>query len=325
VPTDTVEYDEPFNELFLLNVDLVDQEPQRLPIRNVLWAGWAPCGRGPCTRIAYSTGEKSGSPGWRANNDLWTVTLLNRQGEVVQSKPKRIVGTQTVGAYSWWGSRYAWSPDGLKVAYARPDQVGWIEMRTGRVFPLAPFSPLTTHRDQVWVPTPTWSPDSQFVACTIHGEEPGRSAEQSRVFEVWALDLEQEVRARLTRAVGMWSAPRWSPPRDGESTIAYAEAQAPFGSLESRYTLKLMDRDGSNKRAIFPNQGQNGDRQSTDRQSGGFVGPFGLVGPVVYSWSPDGQQIVVLHLGDLYRVDLAEGQMQQLTGDGQSTHVEWAK
>ena len=185
-------------------------------------------------------------------------------------------------------------------------------MRTGRVFPLAPYSPQaprgSAQGDQVWVPTPTWSPDSRYVALTIHGEEPGRPAEESRVFEVWALDLDQTVRARLTRPVGMWSAPRWSPPVEGESQIAYAEANTPSNSYESRYVLWGMDRDGSNKRRLFPAQDQ-----------------AGISPPVVYDWSPAGAQLVVLYLGDLYLVDAADGQAVQLTGDGQSTHLDWAK
>jgi Tol biopolymer transport system component len=160
----------------------------------------------------------------------------------------------------------------------------------------------------VWVPTPTWSPDSRFVAVTIHGEEPGRPAEESRVFEVWALGLEGTVRARLTRPVGMWSVPRWSPAEQGESQIAYAEADTPSDSYESRYTLQVMDRDGSNKRRLYPGADQ-----------------AGMAHPVIYDWSPDGTQLVVLYLGDLYLVDMAGDPAVQLTGDGQSTHVDWAE
>jgi hypothetical protein len=325
VPTATVEYDGTFNDLYLLNVALADETPRQLPIQDVLWADWAPCGqkeapdgaaldseRTPCAQIAYSTGVKSGPPGWRANNDLWLASLLDDRGQAVRPEPRRLLGPQSSGVYSWWGSRYAWSPDGAKIAYARPDQVGWIELRTGRVFPLAPYPPQappgSAQGDQVWVPAPTWSPDSRFLACTIHGEEPGRPAEESRVFEVWVLDLNQSIRARMTRSVGMWSAPRWSPAVGGESQIAYAEANTPSSSYESRYTLQVMDRDGSNKRRIFPGEDQ-----------------AWMTRPVVYDWSPDGSQVVVLYLGDVYLVDVADGQVLQLTGDGQCTRVDWAE
>ena len=313
VLTETVELDGSFNELYLLNVALVNELPRRLPILDVLWAGWSPDGR----RIAYSTGAKSGPPGWTAHNDLWLAALLDAEGQILEPDPKRIVAPQSLSAYSWWGTNYAWAPDGQKLAYARADQVGWIDLETRRVFPLAPFPPAHTYREEVWAPAPTWAPDSQFVACAVHSEEPGRSPEESRHFEVWVLDLKRVIRARLTYPIGMWTTPRWSPARGGESMIAYAEADAPFDSYESRYTLKVMDRDGSNKRAVFPAADQ-----------------IGMVHPIAYDWSPDGGRLVVLHQGDLHLIDLRIGSaesgedpplQQQLTGDGQCTRVDWAE
>ena len=99
--------------------------------------------------------------------------------------------------------------------------------------------------------------------------------------------------------------------------IAYAEADTPSDSYESRYTLKVMDRDGSNKRAVFPPADE-----------------VGMVHPIAYDWSPDGGQLVVLHQGDLHMLDLRIGSpgsgeapplQQQLTGDGQCTRVDWAE
>jgi Tol biopolymer transport system component len=305
VVTETVEFDGPFNELYLLNVALVGEEPMRLPIQNVLWADWAPDGK----QIAYTLGVKSGPPGWKANNDLWVVSLLDEDGEVVDRDPRRILGAQSAGTYSWWGTRYAWSPDGGKIAYARPDQVGWVDMTSRRSFPLAPFAPLNTHGDWVWVPTPTWSPDSWFIACTIHAEEPGQPPEESQRFEVWAFDIGRQVRARLTpNAVGMWSEPRWSPPQEGGSQIAFAVADTPSSSYDSRYTLHTMDRDGSNKRERFPREGE-----------------VGMAQPISHAWSPDGRQLVTLYLGDLYLVDILSGRTQRVTGDGQSTQLDWAE
>ena len=305
VPTDTVEFDGPFNDLYLLGLTLVDEEPQKLPIQNVLWAGWAPDSQ----QIAYSTGVKSGPPGWKAQNDLWTTSLRDDQGEPVTPNPRRVLSAQTVGAYNWWGTQYTWSPDGTRLAYARPDEIGWVDLRTRRAFPLASFAPLNTRRDWVWTPILSWSPDSAFVTGVLHGApSPGQPAEDSQHFELWAFSLDQQVRARLVDPAGMWAAPRWSPPLDSQSRIAYAQAEAPFNSYESRYTLNVMDRDGSNRRVVFPPEGQ-----------------IGIASPVTYAWSPDAKQIVVLYLGDLHLVDLATGQMQQLTGDGQCTHLDWSE
>jgi hypothetical protein len=306
VPTDTVEYDGAFNELYLLSVVLVQEEPQRLPIQNVLWAGWSPDGR----QIAYSTGVKSGPPGWKANNDLWLTFVRNGDGDVARPDPKRVLPSQTVGAYSWWGTSYTWSPDGTKLAYARPDQVGWVDLETRRAFPIADFAPLNTRSDWVWAPTSSWSPDSGFIASVVHGQpKPGQGAEESQRFELWAFSLTPQVRARLVDPVGMWGTPLWSSPREGgESLIAYAQADDPFNSQQNPYALKVMDRDGSNKRVVFPV----GRRQ-------------GMLPPVAYDWSPDGRQLVVLYQGDLHLVDLGNGQVQQLTGDGQCTRLDWAE
>jgi Tol biopolymer transport system component len=304
VVTETVEYEGPFNQLYLLNVALVGEEPIQLPLQDVLWADWAPDGK----QIAYTTGVKSGPPGWRANNDLRVITLLDEKGYVKRDS-RRILSAQSTGTYGWWGTRYAWSPDGNKIAYARPDQLGWVDMTSRRSFPLAPFSPLNTLGDWVWVPTPTWSPDSWFIVCVIHAEEAGRPPEESQRFEVWAFDIGRQVRARLTPdAVGMWSEPRWSPPQEGGSQIAFAEADTPSSSHESRYTLKLMDRDGSNKRLLFPREGE-----------------VGMAQPIDHAWSPDGRQLVVLYLGDVYLVDVLSGRIQRMTGDGQCTRLDWAE
>jgi len=316
VPTQTVEFDGPFNDLYVLNTVVVDEKPLKLDIQNVLWAGWSPDGR----QVAYSTGVKGGSPGWKAKNDLWIASLFDSQNRLAKQKSERALGAQSSGEYSWWGAQYAWSPDGQKVAYARPDQVGYINLKTGAAFPLAPFTPLNTHSDWVWVPTPTWSPDSLFIACMIHNRETGRPDEDSQQFEIWAFDLDKTVRARLTDAVGMWSAPRWSPASSsvsvtngdlvakGDSLIAYAEATMPGNSYDSEYVLKVMDRDGSNKQAIYPLEGQ-----------------AGLALPLEFEWSPDGSKLVLLRRGDLYLYDMVSGQVHQLTGDGQCQQVEWAK
>ena len=304
VPTQTVEFDGPFNDLYVLNTVVVDEKPFKLGIQSVLWAGWSPDGR----QVAYSTGVKSGPPGWKAKNDLWIAPLFDSQNRLAKPKPQRLLDAQPAGEYSWWGAQFAWAPDGQKVAYARPDQVGYIDLKTSGAFPLAPFTPLNTHGDWVWVPTPTWSPDSLFIVCMIHNREPGRPDEESQQFEVWAFDLQKTVRARLTDAVGMWSAPRWSPSLGSDSQIAYAEATMPANSYDSPYALKVMDRDGSNKQVIYPLEDQ-----------------AGLAPPLEFEWSPDGHKIVLLRRGDLYLYDMVSGQVQQLTGDGQCKQVEWAR
>lgn len=299
VPTDTVALDGPFNALYLLNTRLVDEKPVKLNINNVLGAVWSPDSK----QIAYTTGVKGSAPGWKAHNDLWLATVRGSNGDTIKPDPKRTLPANTSGAYSWWPMRLRWSPDGAKIAYARADEIGWVEVKTHRAFPLASFAPLSAFRDQVWIPHIAWSPDSAFILGIVHGPpQAGQTAESSQRFEVWAFSINGEVRARLVDAAGMWAVPDMS----ADGLISFAQASEPFDSYESRYALWLMDRDGSNKRDFFPPQGQ-----------------IGLVPPVEYAWSPDGVQMVVLYLGDLYLVDVPGGQARQLTGDGRCTQVEW--
>lgn len=289
----------PFNALYLLNTRLVGEKPFKLDIQNVLGATWSPDGR----QIAYTSGVKSSAPGWKANNDLWLATVRGSDGSPVAPTPKRILPASTRGAYSWWPMRLRWSPDGAKIAYARADEVGWVNLKTQQGFSLASFAPVSAFRDRVWVPHLAWTADSAFVLSTIHGPPAaGQTAEASQRFEVWALSLDGKVRARLVDGAGMWAAPSAS----AGGVLSYAQAVEPFNSYESRYLLRLMDRDGSNKRDLFPPPGQ-----------------IGLVPPIEYAWSPDGAQLVVLYLGDLYMVDIADGSARQLTGDGQCVRVVW--
>ncbi len=297
--TDTLSLTGPFNTLYLLNTRLVGEKPIKLDINNVLGAVWSPDGR----QIAYTGGVKSSSPGWKANNDLWIATVRDQDGKPIKATPKRILPSNTRGAYSWWPMRLRWSPDGAKIAYARADEVGWVNLATQQGFSLASFAPLSAFHDQVWVPHLAWTPDSTFVLSTIHGPPlPGQTAESSQRFEVWALSLDGKVRARLVDGAGLWA----SPAASTGGLLSYAQALDPFNSYESRYLLRLMDRDGSNKRDFFPPAGQ-----------------IGLIPPVEYAWSPDGSQLVVLYLGDLYLVEVSGGQPRQLTGDGQCAQVVW--
>jgi Tol biopolymer transport system component len=103
----------------------------------------------------------------------------------------------------------------------------------------------------------------------------------------------------------MWAGPRWSPVLDGP--LAYGQAQSPRNSQDGRYELFLMDRDGSDKRRLFPPEGL-----------------MGLIAPEV-AWSPWGDEMVIEYEGDLYRLDVATGGLQRLTSDGQSTHPRWAR
>jgi hypothetical protein len=68
-----------------------------------------------------------------------------------------------------------------------------------------------------------------------------------------------------------------------------------------------MDRDGSNKRRVFPPEGL-----------------MGLIPPEV-SWSPGGDALLTEYEGNLYRLDIETGDLAQLTSDGQSSNPRWSR
>jgi Tol biopolymer transport system component len=122
----------------------------------------------------------------------------------------------------------------------------------------------------------------------------------------------------------MWSEPRWSPPTDAEagtgaaSLVALGQPDQPFDSNQSRYALLLVDRDGSNRRRVFP-----------------LEGSLGLQGRPDLAWSPDGTQLVITYLtrpasgdvyqGDLYLIDAITGDVQPLTTDGTIRLPRWSR
>jgi hypothetical protein len=106
----------------------------------------------------------------------------------------------------------------------------------------------------------------------------------------------------------MWAAPVWSPPNArGESKIAFGIALSPSDSERSRYALVVMDRDGGNKRQIFPQAKEDGLRL------------------IQVAWSPNAGQLIAVREDDLWLYDFAYGRWSQLTANGSSALPRWAK
>lgn len=307
------EPDAPLNSLWIVTTTVLGETPIPLGLENLLYAQWAPGGE----RLAYSTAERTGGrPGWKAYNDLWLALFPKREG-VIQIQPAasgletvRLLPSSSQGAFSWWGKNYAWSPDGKYIAYARADQVGAVDVALKLPIRFIEFPEYNTYSDWVWIPSLSWSPDSRFVLCTVHKPaNQGIADEESPVFDIEVIAVDRSVHARLTPDAGMWAGARWSPLRDAaESWIAYGLARNPHESDRSRYDLYLMDRDGSNPQQLYPPAGE-----------------MGLIGPPQIAWSPDGQQLLVVHGGNLILLEVASGFARQLTGDGEASLPRWQK
>lgn len=326
-----------FNRLWVI-FDTVEEEIQPVPLNleNILDAEWVP---GTESSIVYSTAEpRPGFPGWQANNDLW-LAQVTEDGRVVNRF--ELLAANSGGVYGWFGTRFAFSPDGERIAWAQPDAVGLLrpippvadddEEDGATPTPIAPdrtvtddvndlvasyarqtlasFSPFNPF-DFVWLPSFDWSADSQTLTVTTHGAPLGNEAEEdSPIFNLTTFAVEGLYSVDLVDRAGMWAAPQYSPDAfDGEPVtqrLAYLQAIEPLDSVVSEYQLVLLDRDGSNPRRIFPEDNAPG------------------LEPQTLAWSADGGQIALIYQGDLYIVDTATGLSQRLTGDGQSSNPRW--
>ncbi|GAB4538725.1 MAG: hypothetical protein Kow0063_26880 [Anaerolineae bacterium] len=291
----------PINQLWMANTSIVGEKPISTSIQDVLYAEWSPDGE----QIAYSTAVRTPSaPGWRANNDLW----LARPADMLASSQEsisatRILSPSTEGVYSWWGTSFRWSPDGRQIAYARPDQIGVVDIISQSTRVLLDFAAYQTYSEWVWVPALSWSPDSRFLAVTIHGP-PGsdQPPQDSPIFDLWFLAADGSLQARIAEQVGMWSSPAWGP-----EGVIYGQAVDPLRSVDSRYAVYLIDRDGSNPRQLFPSAGEPG-----------------VEAPAQVAWSPNGKKFIFVYNGNLYLADTAGSLPRQLTSNQQSSQPRWA-
>jgi hypothetical protein len=294
----------PLNEVWLASTTIIDEPPVKLNLSGLLWAEWAP----QSNLVAFSTAERTANPpGWQANNDLW---LLEIPADLSQTPPsaRQLIPANTQGLYAWWGSHLSWSPDGQKLAYARADQVGVIDLSLTSTLSLsqsyttlADFSPVQTFSEWVWLPRVSWSPDGRFLATVLHGLPlAGEPAEESQVFDLWLLSVDGQIKAKVAEQVGMWANPVW-----GQLGVAFGQALEPLQSVNSRYTLQFIDRDGSNKRQLFP-----------------FRDGVGVQLPEML-WSDTGDQLLFVHSGNLYLTGLSGGPPRQLTSDSQVTKAQW--
>ncbi len=305
----TAEPPTPLNTLWIITTTVVGEEARPLDIEEVVYGQWSSDGK----RFAYSTAQRTeGAPGWKARNDLWIVSFSPALSVT------QVLSPSAADLYSWWGRTYAWSPDDERFAYASANEIGLIDLTDGKRTPLVKFPAYYTGHEWVWTPVISWSPEGRFIAAVVHvPDEEGRSEpEDSPLFELWIIDVEDRAAIPLISPVGMWAVPSWSPvwtttknrPRaEKASRIVYGLAESPHDSLNSLYDLYIMDRDGSNRVKLFPLKEEKG-----------------LSIPQV-AWSPDGDRLIIVYEDNLYLLDPESGQWQQLTGDGFSSQPRWVR
>jgi hypothetical protein len=217
--------------------------------------------------------------------------------------------------YGWWGTTFSYSADG-RLAYSRPDGVGLVDQDGGYLKPLLSITPLNTHSDWAWIPPIAWGADGKSLYYVSHAPAPAPvSSEESPFFDLSAVSFSTESVATMIDSTGMFSYPASSPANwDGKGQnyqIAYLQSIFIEQSETSRYRLMVMDRDGSNNRALFPPSDANG------------------IEPQTPAWAPDslegeaGGFIAIIHQRNLWLVDSGSGQAYQVTGDGLISSIDW--
>lgn len=295
------------NTLWVIRLNKEGVAPIDLKISNVInFADFIP---NSSRTIAYSTVEpRDSAPGWQANNDLFYKTFSS---STTLGSPIDKVEANSGGIYGWWGITYVWSPDGSRLAFARPDSIGTVNLSKGIFNTVATITPYDTHSDWAWVPGLSWSPDGNFLITSTHNRSGNQDKpESSTVFDLTTLSLgDEKYQINMAENIGMFSNPAASPYQTaGNYLIAYLQAIFPEQSDNSRYRLIVTEQDGSNKSTLLPEEGSPG-----------------LSAQTIY-WTPDfqnGAYIAVLYDGNLWLVDVISKLKFQVTGDSLVTRISW--
>jgi len=281
-------------------------KPFSTGIVNVVhFADWIP----NTNSFAYSTVEpRSTAPGWQANNDLQRYSITT-------GEKRKILESNSGGVYGWWGMNFAFSEDG-RLAYARPDGIGTVDLDGKALKPLLNITPLNTHSDWAWLPSIAWGADGKILYYISHAPPPSLvSEEDSPFFDMSATSFANDSTVQIAEQTGMFAYPSvssiQSSSRERPYQVAYLQAIFPEQSETSRYRVVVMDRDGSNRRTVFPANDAPG------------------IEPQTPEWAPksisgqSGDFIAVIYQGNLWLVDSGNSQAYQVTGDGLVTRIDW--
>jgi hypothetical protein len=233
------------------------------------------------------------------------------------SQAVEIIPANAGGIYGWWGTNYMWAPDDKSLLYARPDGIGLVNYRGEEksIEPLLDIVPYQTGSDWALIPGVAWGADSKSLYVVTHAAPPELvSAEESPYFDLTALSNTNSTNIPIVEQAGMFAYPAVSAIRNSnvEKTYLVAYSQAIFpNQSEKSYRLVVMDRDGSNRRVLFPAEGSTG------------------LDPQTPVWAPaplgdnEGDFIGLIYKGNLWLIDITSGKPYQVTGDGSISKIDW--
>ncbi len=303
------------NALWAVNLNQGNDIEIDLETHNIVhYADWKPSEK---ATITFSTVEPSlNPPGWQANNDLQSVQINLEDKSALRLT---LLSSRNDTTFSWWGSDYAWSPDGDYLAYANPESVGLVNIVTDQLNTALDLTVFQTESDWAWMPTVSWNPDSSQLYTVQHSEQLGlENQELSPFFDVVSIDPFDRRKVIIAQNAGMFANPATSPrfetiEGDLSYKVAYLQALNPSQSDITEYQLVVSDANGENGVALFP------------------LGlPNGLV-PQRIIWSPLPQDadaslsIAIIFENNLWIVDVANGNAKQITGDGLVNSVAWGQ
>ena len=307
--------EEIINTLWIVQVDNSEVEIDLQAINVIHFADWQP---GSTAYAAYSTVEpRQAAPGWQANNDV-QMANFSVNGWVDPS-PGVVVETNSGGVYGWWGTDYVYGTNAQSMAYASPTEIGLVNIEEGTLNSVLEITPLETRSDWAWVPGIKWGPDGAMLFTVRHAPPPGVvSPEESPIFNLTAIPLTGGEPVDLVSHVGMFAYPLPSPMQPqptGEVAyqVAFLQAIFPDQSETSRYRVMITDRDGSNRRELFPPTEAQGIEPQRD---------WGTWSPQLVEGSED-YTLAVLYQGNIWLIDSGTGESWQITGDGRINRLDW--
>ena len=274
------------NQLWLLPDVTESSKALKLLPEEVSAATWLP---GSAEEFGYSVAAVTGA---------FAHTRIDPgSGEVLDFR--EYLAPAGIDGIGLWETHFAWSPDGLLLAWARADAVGLINLVDEKQRILHKMSDVEVPGSVCSRPTLSWSPGSRLLMSML----PDAFAAESTVY---VADVAGAYQIRLISQVGPCAAPTFAPV-SSDAGFVFLRARNPvLPESRSGHDLILADRDGSNQRLLFPDAGQPG------------------LQPQQVAWSPDAQQLAFVYQNQLWLLAIASGEARQLPFVGEAASPVWA-